>query len=373
MKKVLISKKDLSNSFSGATRTVYEQIDFFNQFGWEVHIVGNKLNSSDLLKNKIQLHKVMVVPWKKGISRRLNYSTKTLQYADKIKPDLVIGHGDLQNQDILCLHNSVHLANELVHGQRLAEDNELYKIFTPILQNSKFNHIVANSNLMKNDLIARFKIPSEDITVIYPAEYISDICMISDVNRFKFRQKLNIDDNKVLVGLITSGDFKKRGVDKFLLAINNLSREIAEKSEFLIIGKDKLNNEMKELLKKSPFRNKIHILSVQKDINNCFNALDVFVLPARFEEFGRVVVEAMSCGKPVITTNKVGASEIFSTNAASLIYDGCTHKLVELLQKVIINRSLRERIGQENIIAVKTINKQNTFKKFKNLYLNKLI
>ncbi|MCG3730683.1 glycosyltransferase [Vibrio cincinnatiensis] len=40
------------------------------------------------------------------------------------------------------------------------------------------------------------------------------------------------------------------------------------------------------------------------------SAVDIFVYPANFEEFGMVIPEALSMGIPVITTRNVGASEI---------------------------------------------------------------
>jgi glycosyltransferase involved in cell wall biosynthesis len=42
----------------------------------------------------------------------------------------------------------------------------------------------------------------------------------------------------------------------------------------------------------------------------CLSALDVFLYPARYEEFGIVVLEAMAMGIPVVTSTAVGASEL---------------------------------------------------------------
>ena len=38
-------------------------------------------------------------------------------------------------------------------------------------------------------------------------------------------------------------------------------------------------------------------------------ALDLFVYPARYEEFGMVVLEAAALGVPVVTSRRVGAAE----------------------------------------------------------------
>jgi glycosyltransferase involved in cell wall biosynthesis len=40
-----------------------------------------------------------------------------------------------------------------------------------------------------------------------------------------------------------------------------------------------------------------------------FSALDLFLYPALFEEFGMVVLEAQALGLPIVTSRRVGAAE----------------------------------------------------------------
>jgi glycosyltransferase involved in cell wall biosynthesis len=51
------------------------------------------------------------------------------------------------------------------------------------------------------------------------------------------------------------------------------------------------------------------------------SALDVFLYPARFEEFGMVVLEACALGVPVITSRRVGAAECLPEVYAPWICD----------------------------------------------------
>ena len=76
--------------------------------------------------------------------------------------------------------------------------------------------------------------------------------------------------------------------------------------------------------------------------------MDVFVLPAHIEEFGRSVLEAMYCGVPVITGRHVGASEILEDEGRDFILEELSEKhLVDLLSK-LVDLNTRERVSSLN-------------------------
>ena len=52
---------------------------------------------------------------------------------------------------------------------------------------------------------------------------------------------------------------------------------------------------------------------------NVINACDIYAAPARIEGFGMIQVEAMSCGKPVISINKMGPSETIIHNKTGFL------------------------------------------------------
>lgn len=50
----------------------------------------------------------------------------------------------------------------------------------------------------------------------------------------------------------------------------------------------------------------------QGELNQALGRADVFVLPSRFDSFGRVVVEGLAAGLPALVSEKVGAKEVLT-------------------------------------------------------------
>jgi len=51
------------------------------------------------------------------------------------------------------------------------------------------------------------------------------------------------------------------------------------------------------------------------------NATDIYAAPSRIEGFGMIQVEAMACGKPVISINKMGPAETIIHNKTGFLAD----------------------------------------------------
>lgn len=356
MKTILIAKQNLEKTYSGACRSVHEEIKYFKSLGHEVHTIAENSNDKDIINSGATPHKSKRYFWQKKFKRRLQFSNESLKLAKKLNADLIIGHGDLQHPDVHFIHNCVHLASEKIHGKPLSESDEMFQTHTPIFKERQFKHIVANSILAKNELIDRFGINEMNISVIYPAVDEKQFKKLSSEKRVEIRKNLNIQEDEYLIGLITSGNFKKRGVDRFFKAINLLPKEIAEKSHFVFVGKDKLPSEYQEILENSPYKDRIKLLPIINNVEEYFNALDIFVLPARIEEFGRVVAEAMACGSPVITTKWVGASELMKGTSADFIYDGEDNlELSNLMVKLLKDEKLRFEVSALNQESIKEI------------------
>ncbi len=74
--------------------------------------------------------------------------------------------------------------------------------------------------------------------------------------------------------------------------------------------------------------------------------LDVFVLPSFAEGTSKSVIEAMSHGLPIITTNVGGSADLLTPDAGILIEPGDSSALADAMQRLASDPSLRKQMGQ---------------------------
>ena len=105
---------------------------------------------------------------------------------------------------------------------------------------------------------------------------------------------------------------------------------------------------LESLVLEKGLQERIFFLSFQKEIQRIYNSLDVFVhCSVDPEPFGRVVVEAMLCGCPVVTANAGGPAEFVLHETNGLLYS--LNDVAEMTQSV--ERLINNSVERENISA----------------------
>lgn len=168
--------------------------------------------------------------------------------------------------------------------------------------------------------------------------------------REEFRSLHNIPFDAKLVG--TMGELKElKGQRDFVLAANETAKKMPE-TRFVIVGKDHSMNhsfrrELKRLIKVFGLEENFLFLDWVDETPSFFAALDVYVSPSHSESFGLAILEAMTLGKPIISTETDGAKELLQNNfSGRLVKIKEPFELSETICDLLKDEGLRENLGK---------------------------
>ncbi|MEM9110809.1 MAG: glycosyltransferase family 4 protein [Planctomycetota bacterium] len=162
-------------------------------------------------------------------------------------------------------------------------------------------------------------------TVIYNGIDEDSFDRVADQASRTIRTELSVPDSSLLVGVF--GRLTPwKGQDILLDALAR--KELADihavvVGEALFTGEDRAYAEHLRSRAASPsYSDRVHFLGHRNDVPKLMKACDVIVHTSTSPEpFGRVIVEGMLAGKPVIATNAGGAKEIISDGINGLLVE----------------------------------------------------
>lgn len=221
------------------------------------------------------------------------------------------------------------------------------KILLPLIK-KRANVILTISEFSKMEIIKLLKVPKEKIKVIYGGcdekfNVISDEVGINKVkNKYKLSQKFILN-----VGTLEP----RKNITSLIAAFNELKKKQLIDHKLVLCGpKGWHYKDIFKKIKELKLENEIIFLGFipEEDLPFLYNVAQVFVYPSLYEGFGLPVLEAMSCGCPVITSNVSSLPEIVG-NSAILVDSLNTEELEQAILKVIKNKDLRKDLIKKGI------------------------
>lgn len=229
----------------------------------------------------------------------------------------------------------------------------------------KAERIIAVSSATKKDIAKLLNIPSEKIEVINLG-IDSSYHPIEKKELQDFRRKEEIFGSFILY----VGTLKKR---KNVLNIIKAYKKIKEKKikEKLVIVGNK-SGEYQNIYKT------VKNLGLKKDVFFTgyvdekllpfyYNSASLFIYPSLYEGFGLPVLEAMASGTPVITSNVSSLPEV-AGDAALLVNPHDVEEMAEMMQKVLNNEELQEKMREKGLKRAKLFSWERCARETLNLY-----
>lgn len=124
--------------------------------------------------------------------------------------------------------------------------------------------------------------------------------------RKEIREQWQINTEHWLL-LFVGNAFKTKGLKRALTAIAHLPPTLRHKITFIIIGNGN-PKPYKKLIDNWQLNEQVNFLGARDDVKNLMTAADLLIHPAEVEAAGKVLLEALVMGLPVLTTANCGYS-----------------------------------------------------------------
>ncbi len=192
--------------------------------------------------------------------------------------------------------------------------NYLIKILYPI---KIVNRIVSISKRVKDKLIDFYGIEAHKLKVINNA---IDIKKINNMKKDKISGHRDIFYNENLIKFIIVGRLRvEKGHDYLIKAFSKVKVHLPN-SKLIIIGDGPLRKELEQLIEKLALKNEVLLMGLRKNPYKYMAKSDIFVLSSKNEGFPIVLLEALACGLPIISTDcETGPREILDNGRYGLL------------------------------------------------------
>ena len=166
-------------------------------------------------------------------------------------------------------------------------------------------------------------------------------------NRTALRGELGCADDAVVALFLGSG-YRIKGLDRALRAIA-ANRTAARDLEFWIVGNGK-QNRFASLAKQAGVT--VRFLGGRADVDRFYDAADFLLHPAYSESAGKVLLEALTHGLPVLTTDTCGyAPHILKAKAGAVIESPFSQETLNQTVQTFIQDSDQRQQMSKNALA----------------------
>lgn len=143
-----------------------------------------------------------------------------------------------------------------------------------------------------------------------------------------------LDEERLL--LLAGSGFRVKGLDRAITGLAALPTKVRAQTRLAVIGQNR-SGEFANLARRLGVGDRVHFLGGRLDLPDWMMAADALIHPAYSETAGMVLVEALTFGLPVLTTDICGyAFHIVKANAGIVLsspfdQEQCNRALTEML------------------------------------------
>jgi UDP-glucose:(heptosyl)LPS alpha-1,3-glucosyltransferase len=299
------------SALGGAENTLLALTRELLRQGHEVTLVTTEAQPPPALASLTNLHWLPAPVWPGKVGRVLGFAVNARRVLQKNHYDLIFSLERTLQQDAYRAGDGCHrewLARrrpydsflERVHLALSPFHRTLLNLEKRLFQDPGLKLVIANSRQVAAEVRRHYQVDPGKIRVIYNGV---------DRERFSPWAALPAEDLGLEPGgsqiLFVGSGFKRKGLHFLIAALAGMQRR---DSRLLVVGRGR-SAPYQRLAQKLGVADRVRFLGPQPRVERFYARAQVLALPTIYDPCSNVVLEALACGRPVITTGANGASE----------------------------------------------------------------
>ncbi len=287
---------------------------------------------------------------------RRRYTKYVEKLVKKSKPDIIHAH-DWLTMDAGMRAKEICKVPLIVHVHATQFDQAGGKSGNPLIHEIEYNaltmadRIVAVSNITKNIIIEKYKIPADKIEVIYNS---IDLASFNDSHKYDVRTYKYLEAMKnegytvvLYLGRLTI----QKGLSHLIQAVAKAS-ERYNKIVLLLAGEGDQRDDLIKLAADLGVSDKIFFTNCfvsGKQVRDAYIGSDIFVMSSVSEPFGLTALEAAHYGKALIISKQSGVGEILNSVFRYDFWDvdRLADQLIGIATSSALKNSLQQNVQNE--------------------------
>lgn len=339
----------------GAEKLVLDLCKNIDKNKFDVKVISLFKRTNSIYDNQAEKEGIDIIylDKKKGIDLSILY--KLMSLFKKHKPDVINTHLYVMSY---VLPAAIFTGRKkIVHTVHNVAEKELRDSVKKVMKIAyRYFNVkpIAISNMIKESIESEYKISKKNIKCIYNGV---DTTIFSGEN-------ININNN---INLISVGRFTKQKNHKMMVEAFSEALKENNNLKLILVGDGLLREETEKLVRRKEICNKVEFRGLKSNICEELKRAHIYISSSLWEGLPITILEAMSCGLPILCTDVGGNKDVVKENGILVENNNC-EQLTDAILELANDLEKINTMGALSTKFSKAYDIKNTAKEYENLY-----
>lgn len=158
------------------------------------------------------------------------------------------------------------------------------------------------------------------------------------------RQELSLPEDTPII--ISVGELNENKNHSTVLHALSMMQD--QTAHYCIAGNGPLQQQLQQLAESLGVAHRVHLLGYRRDVPMLLDQADIFVLPSKREGLGMAAIEAMSCGLPLVSSNRHGINDYSIQGVTGYKHNPQDSRgFARSLDRLVADGELRAKLGEK--------------------------